>query len=111
MKNSKADLGIAVGGLPPKQRRALRHTYARTYVFRIRERHGVNQMTVYGPTKEVVKEAFWKIVDKSDENDGGVNWVELSEPAFWRGTMPGHIRDAQGWLDPTPPGPTLPVRT
>ena len=60
---------------------------------------------MYGETKDAVKSAFFRFMDKADEHGCNVNWWELSEPAFWRGTVPGHIRDAQGWLDPTPPGP------
>ena len=57
-------------------------------------------MTVYGPTKDAVKEAFWRIVDKAEEHQCGVDWLELSEPAFFRGSVGGNIRDAQGWHDP-----------
>ena len=60
---------------------------------------------MYGGTKEAVKSAFFRIVDLADRNACGVNWWALSEPAFWRGSVPGHIRDAEGWLDPEIPGP------
>ena len=62
-------------------------------------------MTIHGPTRQLVKEAFFKVVDKSDENQTGVDWLELAEPFFWRGEVPGTFRNAEGWL----PGSPLPV--
>ena len=68
-------------------------------------------MTIYGPTKDLVKEAFWRVVDVSDDNQTGLDWLQVAEPSFWRGTMPGHIRDAEGWVDPPAPGRILPALT
>ena len=50
-----------------------------------------------------MKVAFWAVVDEANNNNVDINWLEASEPAFHQGTVPGHIRDAAGWVDQLPP--------
>ena len=50
------------------------------------------------------------MVDEANNNNVDINWLEASEPAFHEGTVPGHIRDAAGWVDqPLPPMPRQPA--
>ena len=57
-----------------------------------------------------MKAAFFEVVDEANDNNVDINWLEASEPAFHEGTVPGHIRDAAGWVDqPLPPMPRQPA--
>ena len=46
-------------------------------------------------------------IHKHFRNQVDFDWFEASEPFFWRGSVPGSIRNAFGWLadDLEPPGP------
>ena len=57
-----------------------------------------------------MKAAFFEVVDEANNNNVDINWLEASEPAFHEGTVPGHIRDAAGWVDqPLLPMPRQPA--
>ena len=52
-----------------------------------------------------------KPIHKHFRNEVAFDWFLASEPFFWRGMVPGHIRDATGWdFDdvPVPPPPSRP---
>ncbi len=68
-------------------------------------------LTLYGPYREPVKQAFLTIAQVSDDNGTGFNFVEAEEPAFWQGAEEGWNRRRRGGLPPGGSGGLPPGRS